>query len=160
MRKMTMLMVVTLAIPVSACEPESSPAADLAMEEQEIRARSTESLGAAQAGDHTGYASKFAADGELLEPNGPTHTGRAAIAAFSERIGALPNLELTWGPTQITVAESADLAVERGTYELSFDGPDGRVEDNGKYVTVWVKNDDEWLVKHDIFNSSVPIPGT
>jgi ketosteroid isomerase-like protein len=154
-----MLLATALAGAVWACGGGSTPAVDLAMEEQNVRARSAEFLRAAQAYDHAGATAVFAPDGEVLEPNGPAHRGSAALLTFSQRMGGLPNFQVSWEPTEVMVAQAGDVAVERGTYQLSFDGPDGRVEDNGKYVIVWLKQNGQWMVKYDIFNSSVPMPG-
>lgn len=159
MHRMKLLMVGAVAAAGWACGAGSSPAVDLAVEEESLRARGAELLRFAQANDSAGFAAMFATEGELLEPNGPAHRGREAVAGFSAGMGSLPDFEISWAPMELTLAQAADLAVERGAYELSFDGPDGRVEDNGKYVTVWIKQNGQWLVKHDIFNSSVPMPG-
>ena len=59
-------------------------------------------------------------------------------------------------PEDVYALGSGDLAYDVGTYTLSFDGPDGKVTDTGKYVTVWTKVDGEWKVAADIGNSDLP----
>ena len=48
-----------------------------------------------------------------------------------------------------------------GAYEMSFNDPAGKpVSDKGKYVTIWVKQQDgKWKVAVDMFNSDLPAPG-
>jgi ketosteroid isomerase-like protein len=67
-----------------------------------------------------------------------------------------PGATLTWTPTLIRVANAGDLAYDLGTYTFSFDGPDGKVTDTGKYVTVWTKVDGQWKIAADIGNSDLP----
>lgn len=47
------------------------------------------------------------------------------------------------------------MAYEIGTCKLAFDGPKGRIKDNGKYVVVWTKASGEWKAAADIFNSNL-----
>ena len=80
-------------------------------------------------------------------------------AAIAEAWGAMlqaPGATLTWTPTLIRVANAGDLAYDVGTYTFSFDGPDGKVTDTGKYVTVWTKVDGQWKIAADIGNSDLP----
>lgn len=43
--------------------------------------------------------------------------------------------------------------------EMSFEGPQKRVEDKGKYLTIWKNHGNSWKVAQDIFNSDVPESG-
>jgi ketosteroid isomerase-like protein len=65
-----------------------------------------------------------------------------------------PGLSLSWGPTKIEVAQSADLAYEIGTFDLSVADQAGKsTASRGKYV-VWKKQaNGEWKVVADIFNT-------
>jgi ketosteroid isomerase-like protein len=50
------------------------------------------------------------------------------------------------------------MAVDLGTYHVEFPGPDGTMlSDDGKYSVVWVKENGEWKVFADIFNSDMPL---
>ena len=60
-------------------------------------------------------------------------------------------------PTSIDVV-SPTVANEYGTYTMSFDGPQGRVNDRGNYTTVWHKIDGQWRVATDATVSSTPFP--
>ena len=50
------------------------------------------------------------------------------------------------------------MAQEIGSYQLAMDGPNGRVEDDGKYLVVWRERSAGWEVAADMFNSSRPSP--
>jgi uncharacterized protein (TIGR02246 family) len=154
-------------IAFAACEtraPEATgtaPAAetmtvDVAAEEQAIRDVNSQMLAAAAAKDAAALASFFATDGRVMMDNAPAAVGTAAVAEAWGGMLQLPGASLTWTPTLIRVANSGDLAYDVGTYTLSFDGPDGKVTDNGKYVTVWTKVDGQWKVAADIGNSDLP----
>jgi len=136
-----------------------APAVDYAAEEQRIRDLDQRWVEAVAAGDAATIVTFYAEDGYFMAPNQPQAHGREAIQAAWAGLFQLPNARLTFGPTEIGTAKAGDLAYDIGTYNLAFDGPAGRVEDNGKYVVVWEKTDaGEWKVLADIFNSNQPAP--
>ena len=98
-------------------------------------------------------ASFYAADGAFLVPNVPLARGRDAVRAVWTQLLGAPNLSLSWGPLSVEVAQAGDLAWEIGSYHLGMDGPNGRIEDDGKYVVVWRKGGEGWQVAADVFNS-------
>lgn len=100
----------------------------------------------------------YAPDASFLAPNAPPAIGHAQIRQQWENVLAMPNVRLDLQRTSVRVAESGDLANEVGTYQFSFDGPDGRVQDEGKYSVVLRDIDGQWKVATDIFNSSKPLP--
>ena len=121
-----------------------------------VRAASARWLEMVGTGDVARVVSVYADDGAFLAPNAPLARGREAIEAIWSQLLAAPNLALRWTPVSIEVARAGDMACEIGTYEMSMDGPAGRIDDDGKYVVVWRKNDDGWEVAADTFNSSRP----
>lgn len=94
----------------------------------------------------------------VLGPGAPAAVGKQAIGQLFSGFFALPDLKMTWHPTQVEVARSSDLGYSVGVYEMSFKDPAGKtVNDHGKYVTVWKKQaDGSWKVIYDIFNSDLP----
>jgi ketosteroid isomerase-like protein len=97
--------------------------------------------------------------GAVLAPNEPRASGRAAIRELFANYFTLPDLKAAWQPTDVRVARSGELAYTTGTYQMSFTDPSGKtVSDQGKYVTVWEKQDDgTWKVLLDVFNTDVPM---
>ena len=141
---------------LAACAPPPEPP-DLAAEEQTIRDLDRRWVEAVGSIDTMSIANVFAADGYFMPPNAPRIDGRDAIrSAWAVSLQG-PNVSLTFRPTEIVVAQSADMAYDIGTYNLAMDGPEGRIEDEGKYVVVWKKVNGEWKVVADILNSSKPV---
>lgn len=106
--------------------------------------------------DAAGIAQLYSEDGAVLPPNAPAGIGRPAIEQVWRDMMAAPGIELTFAAEQIVVASGGDMALDRGTYRLAYDGPNGRVTDTGKYVVVWRNVAGEWKAAADIFNSDLP----
>jgi ketosteroid isomerase-like protein len=102
------------------------------------------------------FYARILEDVVFLAPNAPIAKGPESFGTLFE----LPAVALNWQPVFANVSASGDLGYTFGTYELSFDGPDGvRIVDNGKYMTVWKKGTDgSWKVAADMFNTSLPLP--
>jgi len=135
---------------------EMMTVSDVAAEAQAIRDVNAQWLGAVTSKDAAATAAFYTPDGRLMAPNAPTAQGAAAIAEAFAGIFSLPNVALSWTEDLVEVAPGGTLAYDIGSYTLSFDGPDGPMQDNGKYVVVWKKVDGQWRVAADIFNSSLP----
>ena len=69
-------------------------------------------------------------------------------------------MSLTWEPDKEEMAASGDLGYTYGRYRYRGNGPDGRpVVHNGKYVTIWRKEQDgRWRIVVDIGTPSDPPP--
>jgi len=131
---------------------------DRQAEEQKIRDLDRQWVQAVAAGDVEAIANFYAPEGRFMPPNAPAAEGRDAVATSWRGILGLPEVKLTFGPTQIEVAQAGDMAYDVGTYSLSFKGAQGPVQDGGKYVVVWQKVDGEWRAVADILNSDLAAP--
>jgi uncharacterized protein (TIGR02246 family) len=100
----------------------------------------------------------YAPEGRIMPSNAPIVQGRGAIAEFWKGLLALPGVSFDFRPQVVKVAEAGDMAYEVGTYSLSYDDPQGRVQDRGKYVVIWEKIDGDWKAMVDIDNSDLPAP--
>ena len=133
---------------------------DKAAEERAIRdlSRRWEQMFAAR--DTAGIAALFAEDGYEMPPNAKAMKGPEEVRrGIAEMLRTTKDFKLNFSPSSITIADAGDLAVERGTYRLSFTGPRAkRIEDHGNYVTVYRKVGGEWKVIADINASEVPMP--
>jgi len=141
-----------LALLLLAISP--APAADLKADEARIRALIGEWLDAVAAKDADRTAGFYTSDGVLMPQGVPAAIGTAAIATAWGGLYGMKDFSLTFEPSSITVAEAGDMAVDIGTYELSYTGESGKVADRGKYVVVWKKVDGDWKAAADIFNSN------
>jgi uncharacterized protein (TIGR02246 family) len=132
----------------------SAQSVDLAAEEAAIRALDTDWVNAVAAKDAAGTAAFYAADGAIMPAGSPAAEGHDAVAAVWQSLFDLPGFALTFEPTLIEVGAAGDMAYDIGTYALDFEGDQGPVHDDGKYVVVWKKEDGVWKVAADIFNSN------
>ena len=138
---------------LSACA-SASPQADIATEEQAVRAVSSRWLELEKAKDGAGIAGLFADDGVMYRPEQDPIVGHAAIQAhlskgFTER----PQETSDWTTDRVDVAASGDLAVEHGSWATTGT-PDG--DDRGWYVTEYRKVGTEWKVMADVAISTKP----
>lgn len=150
------LIVVAFGALLSLTACERGGKADLAAEEQKIRALAAQWETVMAAKDAKASAEFYAPDGVMMPPGSAIVEGREALTAAWQGLFAMPGFQLTIDTTKVTVAKAGDLAYELGTYELAFDGEQGPVRDKGKYVVVWKKVDGNWKAAADIFNSDGP----
>jgi ketosteroid isomerase-like protein len=120
---------------------------------------------AALAGNWDAWGAEYTAEPVRLPPNAPPVIGKAAADAFNHS-GASKfssfDVKLT------SVAGNGDLAVTTGTYTArAAAGKDAggkatpAVNEEGKFMQSLRKQPDgSWKVERDIWNSSLPLPGT
>jgi len=99
-------------------------------------------------------------ESNVLPPNAPMATGKAAARKTWEEMMALPGFAISWQPVAVVVSQAGDLGYTRGTYELTMNDPKGKPStDRGKYMAVWKKQTDgSWKAVEDMFNSDLPLP--
>jgi ketosteroid isomerase-like protein len=68
---------------------------------------------------------------------------------------AKPGFSLTFAPSKIEIAKSADIAYEVGTFELKMNDDKGNLTTiPGKFVVAWKRQPKgDWKVELDIFNT-------
>jgi ketosteroid isomerase-like protein len=59
--------------------------------------------------------------------------------------------------TTLEAEGQGDTAYEVGKYTLT--GEAGKVLDTGKYVTIWKREQGQWKLHRDIWNTNTPAPG-
>jgi ketosteroid isomerase-like protein/quercetin dioxygenase-like cupin family protein len=138
---------------VAACSHGLSNTSD----EQQIRVAGADWRRAAAAGDVDRIVALHTPDAVLMTSNYPLSTGSAGARSSWNSIVNLPGVAIDWAPTKIDVV-SPNVATEIGTYTLSYNGPQGRVNDRGNYTTIWHKIDGQWRVYDDATVSSTPFP--
>ena len=163
----SILLLSTTALLVSACQANEKPAnsaaemnssatADTAADEQAIRGQVDHWLQLVKAKDAAAIAALYTDDGAVMPPNGPIAKDHAAIQKTWASMLQTPGFDLTFTPEQIIVSQSGDMALDRGTYQLTV-APAGKPQhDTGKYVVVWRKVGGTGKAAADIFNSDGP----
>ena len=155
MRKTQMQLAIALGlIALGACTPAT---VNTATDAQTIRGLGNDWQRAIAARDVERIVALHAPDAISMGSNVPAAIGAAAIRGAYTGLVNLPGLSLVWVPTSIDVV-SPTVANEYGTYTMSFDGPQGKVNDRGNYSTVWHKIDGQWRVATDATVSSTPLP--
>src|SRR2546422_10433639 len=102
---------IALAAVASGCVQR----ADVATEERVIRDLDKKWVQAVAAKDTAAIANVYAVDAEFLAPGAPRAGGRAAVRQAWVGLLKAANLVLTFDPTKITIASSADIAYETGS---------------------------------------------
>ena len=151
----TLLRTVPLAslVVLAGCAATANPEVDVAAEEAALRQADEQFAAAAAAKDMDGLLSFYAPDAVLIMPNEPAITGIDEVRAMYNAM--LPTTSVHWTPADIVVAMAGDMAVTRGSYEMTVQSPAGPVQDRGKYLTVWKKLDGQWKVAYDAANSDL-----
>ncbi len=158
MMKISHLIALTMAIGVGGCASESGEPIDLDAERLAI-------LEADRAWSETppeveAFVAVFADGGRFLPPEAPEAHTREDIQKAASGLFSLPGFSVSWSPNFAGVSQAGDLGYSFGTFELSVDDAEGNpVTRNGKYTTVWRKQEDgQWKVVSDTFNFDSPIP--
>jgi ketosteroid isomerase-like protein len=55
-------------------------------------------------------------------------------------------VEIEGGPRKVVISEAGDMAYAIGANRIVLEGPAGRIEDEGKTMSVWRKKDGEWEI--------------
>ena len=158
MIKTSHLIVLTVTISLVGCAPESGEPIDLEAERSAI-------LDADRAWSETppeveAFVSVFADGGRFLPPEAPEAHSREDIQKIASGLFSLPGFSVSWSPNFAGVSQAGDLGYSIGTLELTVDDAEGNpVTRNGKYTTVWRKQEDgQWKVVSDTFNFDSPAP--
>jgi uncharacterized protein (TIGR02246 family) len=154
------------AVLLAACSPSgaassdtaaAAPKVDYAAEEKAIRDLDAEWMRHVTAKDTAAITKLYANDALYMAPNTQALGGKAGAQKAWGGYIATPGAALTFGPTKVVIAQAGDLAYDIGTYTFSMDGPKGRIEDKGKYLTVWKKVDGAWKIGAEMYNSDLPV---
>jgi len=152
---------ITILLFVTGCDTstqpssaEAPPAFDMVAAKAAIEASNQKFMTAMSNGDAAAIAGFYTEDAKFMAPNAPAMAGRAAIQAGNEdgfKAGftqlALTLIDL-WG--------NEDMLVEEGTYTIGT--KDEPIIDNGKYIVLWKKEDGQWKLHRDMYNSDLPVP--
>lgn len=110
---------------------------------------------AAATRDPERVASFYAEDAIAYPPNEPVAVGKAAAKKVWANYLSDSSFSISWKTLHAGVAKSGDLGFTSGSYEASFNGPDGKkVVEKGKYLCNWQKQKDgSWKAVHDMWNT-------
>lgn len=101
--------------------------------------------------DFAGIGRCYTEDAQMLVANMEAISGRAAIQSVF-KLTALPGHTLEFQTQELEVHEAS--AVEIGSYTRRRS--DGSAYDRGKYILIWKRIADKWLIHRDMFNTTLP----
>jgi len=105
-------------------------------------------------GDSAALAAMYTPNAQLLPMHTEIVSGREAIQQFWQ--GVMASGVKGAALTTLEVDEQGETAYEVGKYELRGEG--NKVLDHGKYVVVWKREQGQWRLHRDIWNSTLPAP--
>ena len=100
--------------------------------------------------DSVGLANLFTSDAKMMMPGSPSVVGRAAIGST---VAMFMKMNVKREAKTIEVWGNEDLLAEEGTASL-FDQK-GVELDHAKYLVVWKKEDGEWKLFRDMWNTDL-----
>lgn len=101
-------------------------------------------------GDSIALASHYASDAVVMPPNSEAVKGNNIAGLWG---GALRMGVKDFKLTITDITGGGNLYVETGNYEVF--GADNKSLDKGKYVAVWKKENGNWKMYRDIWNSNM-----
>lgn len=109
-------------------------------------------------GDMSATMSYYMEDAVSMPSNGPMLKGKEAIQSYSDEM-AKSGVKFTAVKfTATEISGTATLAYEIGTYDMSMVIGPAKVNEVGKYLTIWKKQSDgSWKVYAEIWNSDAPM---
>jgi len=138
------LFLVSINTPYSTAQTnESDP-------QEAIEAVNSGRMEALRRGDAEGFAALYTDDALLLAPHHASFEGREEVAAYMQRAMNQGITEMDLETTELT--PYGDAMVEIGEYAL-FAGD--RRTDQGKYLVIWIQEEDSWKLHRDMMNTSV-----
>lgn len=96
----------------------------------------------------------FADDGRQFPPGAEPVVGPKALSDAWKSMANTKGFEILWESTEAHVSASGDMAYDFGIGTIRT--PDGKTQ-AAKYLVVWVRQDGEWKVAVDMFNTNGPI---
>ncbi|MEX2117518.1 MAG: DUF4440 domain-containing protein [Bacteroidota bacterium] len=150
------LFALLIVLALISCAPQELDTAALKGVIDEYNSLLTKSM---LEGNMSATISYYADDAVSMPSSGPMLKGKEAIQNYSDEMGKSGVKFTAVKFTSSEVGGSGNLAYEIGTYEMSMEIGPAKVDDNGKYMTLWKKQaDGSWKVFSEIWNSSVEAP--
>jgi uncharacterized protein (TIGR02246 family) len=106
------------------------------------------------AGDLDGVAAVYAEDAVYLPPHHEAVHGRDAIREYLKAPLSHGVSDLAFEVTYIK--QQGPIAWDVGTYHMTLPQNETKREDHGKYLTVWRRIGERWLIAADAWSSDLP----
>ena len=100
--------------------------------------------------DSVGLANLYTSDGKMMMPGAPSIVGRPAITST---IAMFMKMNIKRQAKTIDVWGNDEMIAEEGTASLS--DQKGSVLDQAKYLVIWKKEDGQWKIFRDMWNTDL-----
>jgi len=155
MKYTTMICVTFSSVLLCGCTQSS---VDIEAEQAALLAAADAYHEAAHREDFGSMVDFYANDGLILPPNAQEEKGLEGARNFFAAIAEIPGFRARFDDVRVGVAASGDMGYTLADIEISFEGPDGElVEEKERDFHLWKKQDGEWKVAIDIWNSEIPL---
>jgi uncharacterized protein (TIGR02246 family) len=133
---------------------------DVEAERTALRAAADAYHEAGEGLDAEGFASSYTSNGLILPPNEAAVTGRDGAHEFIASFAEAPGASVSFSNMNVDVAASGDMGYTLADAVVTVDGPDGQpIEDKIRDFHLWKKQDGQWKIAIDIWNSEIPLAG-
>ena len=140
------LVLLTSSVFLLGCNPQPKNVTD------DIANANLQFMEAFNQGDASALAMNYTLNAKLFPSNSDVIEGREAIEGFWK---AVMGMGITKAELETVYAEGyGNSALEEGRYKLFVEG--GQMVDQGKYVVGWKKEDGQWKLDRDIWNTNNP----
>ncbi len=116
---------------------------------QAVEAGNRSLIAAVLRGDASAVADHYTEDAQIIAPSAPVATGRAAITEFWRSLIASGIKDVILETAE--VESDGHLAYETGILGIV---PNDGAKTEARYVVVWKRIGDKWLLHRDIWNSA------
>jgi uncharacterized protein (TIGR02246 family) len=103
-------------------------------------------------GDAAGLAAMYTSTGQAFPPNAELVQGRDALQQLWQ--GAMASGVKEVGLTTTELEAHGETAIEVGTYAMNAAG--GKPIDRGKFIVIWKRENGQWKLHRDFWNSNIP----
>ncbi|MCH9005963.1 MAG: DUF4440 domain-containing protein [Proteobacteria bacterium] len=157
MKFSTVICVTFSSVLLCACSQSS---VDVEAEQAALRAAADAYHAAGEALDADTFADFYTSDGLIFPPNEQSVSGRDGAHNFISTFAETPGAGVSFSDANVVVAASGDMGYTLADAVVSFEGPDGEPEeDKIRDFHLWKKQDGEWKIAIDIWNSELPLLG-
>ena len=145
-----------LALLVLGCNQQQKPTFDVTAMEKIIEEKNNQFTKAHITGDSAFLVNIFTQDAKVFAPNSDVVIGRPAIAVVNSQYLKLDIKEFREETTAFYGNE--DYLIDEGNYYVRY-GKDNTI-DKGKYLNVWKKEDGDWKIYSNMWNTNMPATPT
>ena len=156
---MRKVLITAVAVAVAAsCASTGNNTASLADVRTAVDRTNASLVAALNTGRLSDVSAVYAPDAMVLAANAPPISGLAGIQQFWNQVATMNMRNVSLTTDQLEV--HGDVAIETGAYTMTLTPPGapGAINDRGKYLVVWKRqNDGSWKIYRDMFSSNLPM---